>query len=133
MEYKDYKSNNVMDKWIISKLNTLVKDIDVKLNKYEITSAALQIEEFTDESSNWYVRRNRNRYWQESLTDDKIGAYVTLYKVLTTLIKVAAPFVPFITEEIYQNLVAGIDKEAEASVHICYWPEVNEKEIDKKL
>ena len=133
LEYKDHKSDNVMDKWIISKLNTLVKEIDEKLEKYEITSAALQIENFTDELSNWYVRRNRERYWGTELTDDKISAYVTLYEVLTKLCKVAAPFVPFITEEIYQNLVAGIDKNAPESVHLCTWPEVDEKAIDKKL
>ena len=133
LQYKDFKSNNVMDKWIISKLNTLVKEIDEKLDKYEITSSALQIEEFTDSLSNWYVRRNRERFWQEDLSDDKIGAYVTLYKVLTTLIKISAPFVPFITEEIYQNLVVGLDKDAKESVHLCEWPEVNEKDIDKEL
>ena len=132
-EYADFKSDNVMDKWIISKLNTLVKDVDEKLEKYDITNAAFAIEEFTDELSNWYVRRNRERFWQENLTDDKIGAYVTLYKVLTTLIKVAAPFVPFITEEIYQNLVVGIDKKAKESIHLCLWPELDENAIDKKL
>ena len=131
--YKDHKSNNIMDRWIISKLNTLVKEIDEKLEKYEITSAALQIESFTDELSNWYVRRNRERYWQSELTEDKISAYVTLYRVLTTLCKVAAPFVPFITEEIYQNLVVGIDENAPESIHLCTWPEVEEVAIDKKL
>ena len=99
-----------MDKWIISKLNTLVKEVDEKLDKYDITSAALTIENFTDELSNWYVRRNKERYWATDLTDEKIAAYVTLYKVLTTLCKIAAPFVPFITDEIYQNLVVGLDK-----------------------
>ena len=133
LDYKDHKSNNVMDKWIISKLNTLVKEIDEKLANYEITSAALQIESFTDELSNWYVRRNRERYWGTELTDDKISAYVTLYQVLTTLCKVAAPFVPFVTEEIYQNLVANIDTAAPESIHLCTWPEVNEEAIDKKL
>ena len=133
LDYADFESNNVMDKWIISKLNTLVKEIDEKLNKYEITSAALQIEEFTDELSNWYVRRNRERFWLDKLTDDKIGAYVTLYEVLTKLIKVAAPFIPFMTEEIYQNLVVGIDKNAPESIHLCTWPEVNENVIDHKL
>ena len=132
-EYADFVSDNVMDKWIMSKLNTLVKDVDAKLNSYDITNAALAIEDFTDELSNWYVRRNRARYWSETLTDDKIGAYVTLYRVLTTLVKVSAPFVPFITEEIYQNLVVNLDPKAEESVHLCLWPEVNEKEIDKNL
>ena len=133
LEYADFKSDNVMDKWIVSKLNTLVKDVDEKLEKYDITNAAFDIETFTDELSNWYVRRNRERYWQETLTEDKIGAYVTLYNVLTTLIKVAAPFVPFITEEIYQNIVVGIDKNEPESIHLCTWPEVDEKAIDKKL
>ena len=133
LEYSGFKSENVMDKWIISKLNTLVKEVDEKLEKYDITNAAYDIENFTDELSNWYVRRNRERYWQETLTDDKIGAYVTLYKVLTTLIKVAAPFVPFMTEEIYQNIVVTIDKNAKESIHLCTWPEVEETAIDKKL
>ena len=133
LEYADFKVNNVMDKWIISKLNTLVKEVDEKLEKYEITSAAIQIENFTDELSNWYVRRNRERFWKDTLTDDKIGAYVTLYKVLTTLAKVAAPFVPFISEEIYQNLVVNLDKNAKESVHLCAWSEVEISSIDKKL
>ena len=133
LNYKDFKIENIMDKWIISKLNTLVKEVDDKLAHYDITGAALQIEGFTDELSNWYVRRNRERFWSENLTDDKIGAYVTLYKVLTTLIKVAAPFVPFMTDEIYQNLVVGLDKNAPESVHLCLWPEVDEKAINKEL
>lgn len=133
LEYKDFKSENVMDKWIMSKLNTLVKDVDDKLNSYDITSAALAIENFTDELSNWYVRRNRARYWSETLTDDKIGAYVTLYNTLVTLSKVAAPFVPFITEEIYQNLVVSLDENAEESIHLCHWPKVDETAIDKNL
>ncbi|KLE17454.1 isoleucine--tRNA ligase [Clostridium sp. C8] len=133
LEYKDFKSKNVMDKWIMSKLNTLIKDVDDNLNSYNITQAALIIEEFTDELSNWYVRRNRARYWSEDLTEDKIGAYVTLYRVLTTLVKVAAPFVPFITEEIYQNLVVGLDESAVESVHLCTWPTYDENAIDEKL
>ncbi len=133
LEYKDFKSENVMDKWIMSKLNTLVKDVDDKLNSYDITNAALAIENFTDELSNWYVRRNRARYWSETLTDDKIGAYVTLYNTLVTLAKVAAPFVPFITEEIYQNLVVSLDETAKESIHLCHWPKVDEEAIDKNL
>ena len=133
LEYKDFKSENVMDRWIISKLNTLVKTVDEKLEKYDITGAGYLIEDFTDELSNWYVRRNRERFWAQDLTDEKIGAYVTLYRVLTTLIKVAAPFVPFITDEIYQNLVYGLDSSAPESVHLCYWPEVNDKEVDLQL
>lgn len=133
LEYADFKSNNVMDKWIISKLNTLIKEVDEKLNKYDITGAALAIEEFTDSLSNWYVRRNRERFWSQGSNDEKIGAYVTLYRVLVSLCKISAPFVPFITDEIYQNLVVNLDKKAPESVHLCLWPEVNEKEIDKKL
>ena len=133
LNYKDFKSENVMDKWIISELNTLVKEVDEKLEKYDITGSANQIEAFTDRLSNWYVRRNRERFWGTELTDDKIGAYVTLYRVLVTLSKISAPFIPFMTEEIYQNLVVGLDKDAEESIHLCSWPEVNEAEVDKKL
>ena len=133
LQYKDFKVTNIMDQWILSKLNTLVKEVDDKLAHYDITSAALQIENFTDELSNWYVRRNRERFWSQELTQEKIGAYHTLYTVLTTLIKVAAPFVPFIAEEIYQNLVVGLDENAKESVHLCSWPEVNENAINKQL
>lgn len=133
LDYKDFKATNIMDKWIISKLNTLIKGIDEKLEKYDITSAAIQIENFTDELSNWYVRRNRERFWSQELTEDKIGAYVTLYTVLVNLSKVIAPFVPFIAEEIYQNLVVNLDKTEKESVHLCLWPEMNENKIDKKL
>ncbi|MBM7870615.1 isoleucyl-tRNA synthetase [Clostridium pascui] len=133
LQYKDFVSENVMDKWIISKLNTLIKTVENNMDGYGITQAALAIEEFVDELSNWYVRRNRSRFWSETLTNDKIGAYVTLYKVLTTLTLVAAPFVPFITEEIYQNLVLELDKTAKESVHLCPWPKYAEELIDKEL
>ena len=133
LKYKDFKLTNIMDKWIMSKLNTLIKEVDDKLAHYNITAAASAIEDFTDELSNWYVRRNRERYWGKDLTDDKIGAYVTLYNVLVNLCKVAAPFVPFMVDEIYQNLVVNLDKEAPESVHLCLWPEVDENVIDKKL
>ena len=132
-KYSDFVSENVMDKWIISKLNTLIETVDDGLNTYKITQAALAIEDFTDELSNWYVRRNRSRYWAQDLSDDKIGAYVTLYKVLTNLVKIASPFVPFMTEEIYQNLVVNLDKNAPESIHLCSWPEVNKKAINKEL
>ncbi|MFW2491151.1 isoleucine--tRNA ligase [Clostridium chromiireducens] len=131
--YADFVSDNVMDKWIISKLNTLIETVDDGLNTYKITQAALAIEDFTDELSNWYVRRNRSRYWTQELTDDKIGAYVTLYKVLVNLVKVASPFVPFMTEEIYQNLVLNLDKNAPESIHLCTWPEVNKEAINEEL
>ena len=133
LEYSNFKSENIMDKWILSKLNTLILEVAEKLDKYDITGAAIKIEDFTDSLSNWYVRTNRERFWEEELTDDKIGAYTTLYRVLVNLVKVSAPFVPFITDEIYQNLVVCLDKNAPESVHLCLWPEVNKKEIDKKL
>lgn len=132
-KYEDFVSGNIMDKWVMSRLNTLVKNVDEHLNGYRITQAALAIEEFTDELSNWYVRRNRARFWGEELTDDKVGAYVTLYKVLKTLSKVAAPFIPFMTEEIYQNLVVNLDSSAPESVHLCPWPAYNAELIDSDL
>ncbi len=132
-KYEDFVSGNIMDKWITSKLNTLVKSVDEDLNAYRITQAALSIEEFVDELSNWYVRRNRSRFWGEELTDDKVGAYVTLYRVLRTLTQIACPFVPFVTEEMYQNLVVNLDKNAPESVHLCNWPVVKEEAIDKDL
>ena len=132
-KYTDFKSENVMDKWIISKLNTLVKDIDEKLEKYQITEAATEIESFVNQVSNWYVRRNRTRFWGSGMEDDKIGAYTTLYTVLTTLSKLLAPFTPFIAEEIYQNLVANLDKNAPESVHLCTWPEYHKELVDPEL
>ena len=133
LEHKEFKAKNIMDKWIISKLNTLIIEVDKGLEAYDITGSALKIEEFVDELSNWYVRRNRNRFWGNELNDEKIGAFVTLYRVLVTLSKVIAPFVPFIAEEIYQNLVISLNKDEIESVHLCKWPEVSESEIDKKL
>ncbi|KHO40327.1 isoleucyl-tRNA synthase [Clostridium tetani] len=133
LEYKDFVSENVMDKWIVSKLNSLIKDVESHMDSYRITQAALAIEDFVDELSNWYVRRNRSRFWSEELTEDKIGAYVTLYKVLTTVSLIAAPFVPFITEEIYNNLVRGLDKNALESIHLCNWPKYDENLIQKEL
>lgn len=133
LEHKGFISENVMDKWIISKLNTLVKSVDEKLEAYDITGAALDIENFTDELSNWYVRRNRSRFWANALTDDKLGAFITLYRVLVTLCQVAAPFVPFITENMYQNLVVSLDKSAKESVHLNMWPEYHSEEVDKNL
>ncbi|NEZ47379.1 isoleucine--tRNA ligase [Clostridium niameyense] len=133
LEYKDFVSENIMDKWILSKLNSLIKNVEEYLDGYKITQAALELEDFVDELSNWYVRRNRSRFWTTELTEDKIGAYTTLYRVLTTLIKVAAPFVPFITEEMYKNLVVNLDKNEEKSIHLCKWPSFNESVIDKEL
>ncbi|WP_035294282.1 isoleucine--tRNA ligase [Clostridium sp. KNHs214] len=133
LEYKNFVSENVMDKWIMSRLNTLVKTVDEDLDNYKITKAALTIEEFVDELSNWYVRRNRSRYWTTDLTEDKIGAYVTLYRVLVTLSKVSSPFIPFIAEEIYQNLVVNLDKQAPESIHLCKWPEYNVELVNEEL
>ena len=132
-KYENFVSENIMDKWMMSKLNSLVKSTDEHLTNYRITQGALELEAFVDELSNWYVRRNRSRYWVESLTDDKIGAYMTLYRVITTFAKIAAPFIPFITEELYQNLVVAFDKNAPESVHLCAWPEYREDLVDKDL
>ncbi|KYZ74851.1 isoleucine--tRNA ligase [Anaerosporomusa subterranea] len=126
-------SSHIMDKWILSKLQTLINKVDGYLDSYKITGAAELIEKFTDELSNWYVRRNRTRYWGTAMTDDKIDAYRTLHTVLKNLVIVAAPFVPFITEEIYQNLVVRLDPAAPDSVHLCQWPDYDEKLVDKQL
>ena len=132
-KYADFKSEHVMDKWILSKLNTLIKTVENGLENYNITNAALAIEDFVDELSNWYVRRNRARFWTTELNDDKIGAYTTLYRVLVTLSKVAAPFVPFMTENIYQSLVVSLDSNAIESVHLCKWPEYDESVVNADL
>ena len=133
LDYKGFSSENVMDKWILSKLNTLIKNVEEKLDSYDITAAALAIEVFTDELSNWYVRRNRERYWQKDMNDDKIGAFATLYEVLVKLCKIAAPFVPFMTEEIYQNIVISLDETQPESIHLCTWPKYEEDLINKEL
>jgi isoleucyl-tRNA synthetase len=133
LDHKDFVSDNIMDKWILSKLNSLIKEVEDDFENYKITQGALAIESFVDGLSNWYVRRNRSRYWTTQLTEDKIGAYTTLYNVLTTLTKVAAPFIPFMTDEIYQSLVFSLDVAAPESVHLCKWPEYDKKIIDKKL
>ncbi|MBC2400194.1 isoleucyl-tRNA synthetase [Clostridium tetanomorphum] len=133
LEYKKFVSENVMDKWIVSRLNTLIKDVEDHMDGYRITQAALAIENFVDELSNWYVRRNRSRFWSAKLTDDKIGAYVTLYRVLTTLSLIAAPFIPFVTEEIYSNLVKSLNNDVPESVHLCKWPKYDETLMDVEL
>ncbi|KZL90015.1 isoleucine--tRNA ligase [Clostridium magnum] len=133
LEYKEFQSEHVMDKWIMSRLNSLVKETENYLDSYKITEASKNIAEFVDELSNWYVRRNRARFWSEQLTDDKIGAYVTLYRVLNTLCLISAPFVPFMTEEIYQNLVVGLDSSAPESIHLCKWPQYNEALVNEEL
>ena len=129
----EYDKLPVMDKWILSKLNSLIKSVDSDLENYKITEASRNIQNFTDELSNWYVRRCRERFWQKDMPQDKINAYMTLYTVLFELSKLSAPFVPFMTEEIYQNLVRTNDKSAPESIHFCDFPVVNEEYIDKKL
>ncbi|MEK6263676.1 MAG: isoleucine--tRNA ligase [Clostridium sp.] len=132
-KYENFKSENIMDKWMMSKLNSLVKNTDNHLENYRITQGALELEAFVDELSNWYVRRNRARYWVESLTDDKIGAYMTLHRVIVTFAKLSAPFIPFVTEELYQNLVVAFDKKAPESIHLCSFPKYNEDQVDTEL
>ncbi len=122
-----------MDKWVLSKLNTLVKTVDNGLNKYDIFNSARSLSAFADDLSNWYVRRGRERYWGSEMDDDKIAAYTTLYTVLVTLAKLTAPFTPFMAESIYQNLVPNFYKDAPKSVHLCSFPEVDESFIDEKL
>ncbi|MBQ8526515.1 MAG: isoleucine--tRNA ligase [Clostridia bacterium] len=129
----DYSSLSVMDKWLLSKLNTLVKNADDNLANYRITETARILQEFTDELSNWYVRRSRERFWVKDMPQDKINAYMTLYTALVTLCKVAAPMIPFMTEDIYQNLVCSVDKNAPESIHLCDYPVAVEEYIDKDL
>ncbi len=133
-KYKlEYDKLPVMDKWILSKLNTLVKTVDNNLENYKITETARALEDFVDELSNWYVRRCRERFWANGMEQDKINAYMTLYTTLVTLCKTAAPMIPFMTESIYRNLVCSIDKNAPVSVHLCDFPKANEAWIDKEL
>ena len=129
----EYDKLSVMDKWLLSKLNSLVKVVDNNLENYKITETARALEDFTDELSNWYVRRSRERFWAKGMEQDKINAYMTLYTTLVTLAKISAPMVPFMTESIYRNLVCSIDKNAPISIHLCDFPKVNEQFIDKKL
>ena len=123
----------VMDRWVLSKLNTLIKTVDENLDGYKITEAARALSDFTDELSNWYVRRGRDRYWGSGMTEDKTAAYMTLYTVLVTMAKLTAPFTPFMAESIYQNLVRKVDADAPESVHLCDFPVCDEKAIDKAL
>ena len=129
----EYEKLSVMDKWLLSKLNTVVKTVDNNLANYKIPEAAKALLEFVDEMSNWYVRRGRERFWAKGMEQDKINAYMTLYTALVTIIKAAAPMVPFITEDIYQNLVRSIDKNAPESIHLCDFPECKEEWIDTQL
>lgn len=129
----EYDKLSVLDKWCLSRLNTLIKTVDEDLNSYKITEAAKALQEFVDELSNWYVRRSRDRFWAKETDQNKINAYMTLYTVLTTVIKLAAPMIPFMTEAIYQNLVLNSEKDAPESVHLCAYPVANEVFIDSKL
>ena len=129
----EYEKLSVMDKWLLSKLNTLVKTVDDYLNNYKITETARALQSFTDDMSNWYVRRCRERFWAKGMEQDKVNAYMTLYTALITLSKIAAPMIPFMTEEIYQNLVRSVDKNAPESIHLTDFPTVNEEFIDKDL
>jgi len=129
----EYDKLSVMDKWLLSKLNTLVKTVDDYLNNYKITETARALQSFTDDMSNWYVRRCRERFWAKGMEQDKVNAYMTLYTALITLSKIAAPMIPFMTEEIYQNLVRSVDKNAPESIHLTDFPAVNEEFIDKDL
>ena len=122
-----------MDKWLLSRLNTTVQAVDNDLANYKIPEAARSLQEFVDEMSNWYVRRSRERFWAKGMEQDKINAYMTLYHALVTIAKTAAPMIPFMTEDIYQNLVRSVDKDAPESIHLCDFPTVNEAWIDKDL
>ena len=123
----------VMDKWILSRLNTLIRDVDGHLSAYRVTETAKALQAFVEELSNWYVRRSRERFWAKGMEQDKINAYMTLYTALVTVAKAAAPMVPFITESIYRNLVCSVDKNAPESVHLCDFPEADESLIDEAL
>ena len=129
----EYDKLPVMDKWLLSKLNTLIKEVDDNLGNYRIPEAARALQDFVDDMSNWYVRRSRERFWAKGMEQDKINAYMTLYTALVTVAKAAAPMIPFMTEDIYQNLVRSIDKEAPESVHLCEFPKADEGIIDKEL
>ncbi len=129
----DYDKLSVMDKWILSRLNTTVKMVDEYLNDYKITETSRALQSFVDDLSNWYVRRSRTRFWVKDMPQDKINAYMTLYTSLVMLCKAAAPMIPFMTEDIYQNLVRSVDKNAPISIHLCDFPKFDEKLIDKDL
>lgn len=129
----EYSKLPVMDKWLLSKLNTLIQEVDDDLNNYRIPEAARALQEFVDDMSNWYVRRSRERFWAKGMEQDKINAYMTLYTALVTVAKTAAPMIPFMTEDIYQNLVCGLDASAPESIHLCDFPVADETFVDKEL
>ena len=129
----DKSTLSVMDKWVLSKLNTTVKTVDDCLSKYKLPEAARALESFVDGLSNWYVRRSRERFWVKDMPTDKVNAYMTLYTALVTVAKIAAPMIPFMTEDIYRNLVCSVDKSAPLSIHLCDYPVADESMIDKAL
>ncbi len=129
----EYDKLSIMDKWVLSKLQSLIKYVDEGLENYRITETARAMNDFVDELSNWYVRRGRERYWGSEMTQDKINAYMTLYTVLSTLTQLTAPYTPFVAEEIYQNIVASVDKTVPESVHLCSFPVAKDEWIDKEL
>ena len=129
----DYEKLPVMDKWLLSKMNSMVKAVDDNLGNYRIPEAARALEEFVDDMSNWYVRRSRERFWAKGMEPDKVNAYMTLYTALVTVSKAAAPMIPFMTEEIYQNIVVKVDPTAPESIHLCDFPKVDEAKIDPEL
>ena len=129
----EYDKLPVMDKWLLSKLNSTVAEVDSNLDQYRIPEAAKALQDFVDEMSNWYVRRSRERFWAKGMEQDKINAYMALYTALVTICKAAAPMIPFMTEDIYQNLVRSNDASAPESIHLCDFPVVNKDHIDKKL
>ncbi|CRZ35603.1 isoleucyl-tRNA synthetase [Herbinix hemicellulosilytica] len=129
----EYDKLSVMDKWLLSRLNTLIKSVDECLDNYKITEGARLLSDFVDELSNWYVRRCRDRFWAKGMPQDKINAYMTLYTALVEFAKLAAPYIPFMTEQIYQNLVVNLDKNAPESIHLCSYPAYNEAYINKEL
>ena len=129
----EYEKLSVMDKWLLSKLNSAIKAVDGDLANYKIPEAAKALQSFVDDMSNWYVRRSRERFWAKGMEQDKINAYMTLYTALVEICKTAAPMIPFMTEDIYQNLVRSIDANAPESIHLCDFPKVNEAHIDKEL
>ncbi len=129
----DYDNLPVMDKWLLSKMNTVIKEVDDNLFNYRIPEAARALQDFVDEMSNWYVRRGRERFWAKGMEQDKINAYMTLYTALVNIAKISAPMIPFMADEIYRNLVCSIDKEAPISVHLCDFPVADETKVDKKL
>ncbi len=129
----EYEKLSVMDKWLLSKLNTVVTAVDTNLENYRIPEAARALQEFVDDMSNWYVRRSRERFWAKGMEQDKINAYMTLYTALVTVAKAAAPMIPFMTEDIYQNLVRNLDPGAPESIHLCDFPKANEAWTDKEL